>query len=337
MKKVLSVMLAAAMLASMAAGCQSSSGAASVAGTASEGSDTASTAAAGTANSGKKIKVGSTVYYYTEFITLMAKGMKREAAQEGVDLTILDANNDAQKQLSQVENLIAQKVDVIVVAAVDTDAIVPAVAMCKKANIPLVAVNMLINTKEPYYYVGPNDVQAGEEEMQACIDAMGGKGNIVILQGPIGTSAQLQRSEGNHNVLKKYPDVKVLAEQPANWDRSQALTLTENWLQAFPDKIGGIVAHNDEMAMGALKAIQAKGLKTPITGVDAIKDGCLSIKNQTPFIATVYQNADMEGSLGVKTAIQIARGQKPEKEKNYIDMELMTKDNVSKLLTTIYQ
>ena len=148
MKKVLSVMLAAAMLASMAAGCQSSSGAASVAGTASEDSDTASTAAAGTANSGKKIKVGSTVYYYTEFITLMAKGMKREAAQEGVDLTILDANNDAQKQLSQVENLIAQKVDVIVVAAVDTDAIVPAVAMCKKANIPLVAVNMLINTKE---------------------------------------------------------------------------------------------------------------------------------------------------------------------------------------------
>ena len=335
MKRILSIALAAAMLASVV-GCQSSSGTASTAGAASGSTNTSGTVATA-GKSGKKITVGSTVYYYTEFITLMAKGMKREAAAEGADLTILDAGNDAQKQLSQVENLIAKKVDVILVAAVDTDAIVPAIDMCKKANIPLVAVNMLFNTKEPYYYVGPNDVQAGEKEMQTCIDAIGGKGNVVILQGPIGTSAQLQRSEGNHNVLKKYPNVKVLAEQPANWDRSQALTLTENWLQAFPGKINGIVAHNDEMGMGALKAIQAKGLKIPITGVDAIKDGCLSIKNQTPFLATVYQNADLEGSLGVKTSIQVAKGEKPEKEKNYIDMELITKDNVDKLLTSIYK
>lgn len=341
MKRILSMVLAVVMLASATMGC--STGAASSAGNtqgaASEaaGSSEAAGTATSTAASGKKIKVGCSVYYYTEFITLMAKGIKREADSEGADVTVLDANNDAQKQISQIENLIAKKVDVILVAAVDADAIVPAIDMCKKANIPLVAVNMLINTKEPYYYVGPNDVQAGEEEMQACIDAIGGKGNIVILQGPIGTSAQLQRSEGNKNVLKKYPSVKVLAEQPANWDRSQALTMTENWIQAFPNKIDGIVSHNDEMAMGALKATQAKGLKLPITGVDAIKDGCQSIKNGTPFIATVYQNADLEGSLGVKTAIQVAKGEKPAKEKNYIDMELMTKDNVDKLLTTIYK
>lgn len=337
MKKVLSMILATAMFAAICFGCSSSSATSSA--TSSEDSSktgTASTASA-TGTSGKKITVGCSVYYYSEFITLMANGMKSEAANEGADLTILDANNDAQKQISQVENLIAKKVDVILVAAVDTDAIVPAIEMCKKANIPLVAVNMLMNTDKSYYYVGPNDVQAGEEEMQALIDKIGGKGNIVILEGPIGTSAQLQRLEGNKNVLKKYPDVKVLAEQPANWDRSQALTMTENWLQAFPNKIDGIVAHNDEMALGALQAVQAKKLSTPITGVDAIKDGCQSIKGGSNFFATVYQDAGLEGSLGVKTGIQLAKGETPEKEKNYIDMKLITKDNADDLLTTIYK
>ncbi len=243
----------------------------------------------------KKITVGATVYYMTEFITLMVEGMKAEAADLGIELVILDADNDASKQLSQVENLIAKKVDVILVAAVDADAIVPALDMAEAAGIPLTGVNMLINTDRKYYYAGPNDVEAGELEAQYIIDKIGGKGNVVILEGPIGTSAQLQRLEGNMNVLKKNPDVKILAQKPANWNRAEALTLTENWLQTYPDQIDGIIAHNDEMALGAIQALEAKGLKDkiPVAAVDAIKDACQAIKDGR-MEATVFQDAALE-------------------------------------------
>ena len=156
----------------------------------------------------------------TEFITLMVEGMEEKAEELGCDLVMLDAQNDAQMQITQVENLIAQNVDVIVVAAVDSDAIVPALEMCENADIPLVGVNMLINTEEEYHYVGPDDVLAGELEMQHAIDAIGGEGNVVILEGPIGQSAQIQRLEGNMNVLNEYEGkVELLAQQTANWSR----------------------------------------------------------------------------------------------------------------------
>ncbi len=286
----------------------------------------------------KKLKIGCTVYYMSEFATLMKEGIEKQAKEEGAELIFLDANRDVNKQISQVENLIAQKVDVLIVAAVDSDGIVPALQMAKGANIPLVGLNMLINTKEPYLYAGPNDVEAGELEMKYAIDKIGGKGNIAILEGPIGTSAQMQRHEGNHNILKKYPDVKVVAEQPANWSREEALRLTENWIQAFNGKIDAVVSHNDEMAIGAIQALEAKGLKNkiPVTGVDAIKDACMRI-GEGKMDATVFQDADAEGRLGVKIAVKAAKGEKIEKNMNLIKMELITKENVNKLLDGIYK
>lgn len=286
----------------------------------------------------KKITIGCTVYYMSEFVTLMKNGIESEAKKQNADLVFLDANNDVNKQLSQIENLIAQKVDVLLVAAVDSDAIVPALDKAKSANIPLVGLNMLINTKDEYYYAGPDDVKAGELEMQAAIDKIGGKGNILILEGPIGVSAQTQRLEGNHNILKKYPDVKVLAEKTANWSRAEALSLTENWLQTFGGKINAIVAHNDEMALGAIQALDAKGLKDkiPVTGVDAIKDACVSIKNGEQNM-TVYQDAGLEGSLGVQIAAKLARGEAVDKKMNLIEMKVINKDNVDELLNTIYK
>jgi ribose transport system substrate-binding protein/inositol transport system substrate-binding protein len=284
----------------------------------------------------KEITIGSTVYYMSEFITLMVEGMKAEADELGVKLTILDAGNDASNQLNQVENLIASKVDVILVAAVDADAIVPALDMAEQAGIPLTGVNMLMNTDKPYYYAGPNDVEAGELEAQYVVDALGGKGNVVILEGPIGTSAQLDRLQGNMNVLKNYPDIKILAQKPANWNREQALNTMENWLQTYPDQINGVISHNDEMALGAIQALEAKGMKLPVGSVDAIKDACQAIK-EGRLDATVFQDAVLEGRLGVRVAYQVATGQPPAERLNFIKMELITKDNVDTLLSTIYK
>ena len=249
-KKILAVLLVIGMVTGILLGCSTGTEEKS------KGDDKQET-------SSKKegYTIGCTVYYMTEFVTLMAEGMEKKADELGCDLVMLDAQQDAQNQITQIENLIAQKVDVIIVAAVDSDAILPAMEMCEDAGIPLVGVNMLFNTEEPYHYVGPNDVLAGELEMQNAINEIGGEGNVVILEGPIGQSAQIQRLEGNENVLDKYKGkIEVLADQTANWSREEALTLVENWLESFSGKIDAIVAHNDEMALGAIQALEAAGL-----------------------------------------------------------------------------
>ena len=316
--KTLTIALSLIMVAGLFAGCGASK--------------------ATTATQKKRIKIGVDVYYMSEFITLMKEGVVSEAKAQGADIVFLDANNDINTQISQVQNLITQKCDVLLIASVDPNGIAPAVAAAKKANIPVVGVNMIINSKDTTAYVGPNDVQAGEEEMQAAIDKIGGKGNIVILQGPIGISAQIQRDEGNHNILKKYPNVKLLSEQTANWNRNEALKLTENWLQSNPGKINAIVAHNDEMALGAIAALKEKGLlsKVVVTGIDAINDGCKAVKNGE-LTATVYQNANFEGSEGVKAAILAAKHETIAKKNNLIDMKVINKANVDDLLSTIYK
>lgn len=327
-KRILAVLLVAGMVAGMLLGC-------------STGTEEKSSGEEKQETSSEKdgsYTIGCTVYYMTEFVTLMVEGMEQRADKLGCDLVMLDAQQDAQNQITQVENLIAQKVDVIIVAAVDSDAILPAMEMCEDAGIPLVGVNMLFNTEEPYHYVGPDDVLAGELEMQNAIDAIGGEGNIVILEGPIGQSAQIQRLEGNQNVLDKYKGkIEVLADQTANWSREEALTLVENWLESFSGQIDAIVAHNDEMALGAIQALEAAGLtdKIVVTGVDAILDGCNAVKDGT-LLGTVYQDAELEGSEAVQKAYDVLEGKVTEKELSYIDMKWITKDNVDELLTTVY-
>lgn len=327
-KRILAVLLVAGMVAGMLLGC--STGTEEKSG-GEEKQETSSEKDGG-------YTIGCTVYYMSEFVTLMVEGMEQRADKLGCDLVMLDAQQDAQNQITQVENLIAQKVDVIIVAAVDSDAILPAIEMCEDAGIPLVGVNMLFNTEEPYHYVGPDDVLAGELEMQNAIDAIGGEGNIVILEGPIGQSAQIQRLEGNQNVLDKYKGkIEVLADQTANWSREEALTLVENWLESFSGQIDAIVAHNDEMALGAIQALEAAGLtdKIVVTGVDAILDGCNAVKDGT-LLGTVYQDAELEGSEAVQKAYDVLEGKVTEKELTYIDMKWITKDNVDELLTTVY-
>lgn len=329
-KRLLSMILVLAMAASMLMGCTT--------GTESSSEGSEKTEEKSEKKDGGGYTIGCTVYYMTEFITLMVDGMEEKAKELGCDLVMLDAQNDAQNQITQVENLIAQKVDIIVVAAVDSDAIVPAIEMCEEANIPLVGVNMLINTDQPYHYVGPDDVLAGELEMQHAIDEIGGKGNVVILEGPIGQSAQIQRLEGNMKVLKKYEGkVELLAQQTANWSREEALSLVENWIETFGGKINAVVAQNDEMALGAIQALEAAGVKDKVvvTAVDAIKDGCNAVK-EGKLLGTVYQDAALEGQEAVQKAYDVLEGTVTEKKLDYIDMPWITTENVDDLLTTIY-
>jgi inositol transport system substrate-binding protein len=242
-----------------------------------------------------------------------------------------DARGDAPRQVSQVENFIAQKVDVILLSPTDTHACVPAVTAANEAGIPIMIVNASIdNVDEAICYVGCNDISAGEMEMEYIAERLGGKGNIVVLQGPDGNSAAVNRTIGIANVLKKYPGIKLLAQQPANWDIELAMTTIENMLQTMD--IDAIVSENDEMALGAVKAIQGQSVEKNILiiGVDAIADGLKAVNDGT-MIATVLQDAEAIAAKTIEIAYKVAAGESVDKEYE-IPYKIIDKENIAEYL-----
>ena len=195
----------------------------------------------------KTYHVGAAVYGLKgEFMQLWANSLKEHPlVKDGtVKVTIYDGKYDALTQNNQFDTMITQKMDGILFVAIDAQAGAEAVNKAYAAKIPVVGSNTRVKTDKLTSYVGSNDVIAGEMEAESVIKAMGGKGNVVILEGPIGQSAQIERRKGNENVLAKYKDVKVLEMKTANWSRAEALSLMENWLTAHSGKINGIIGQN---------------------------------------------------------------------------------------------
>ena len=266
-----------------------------------------------------------------EFIVNIAKAVEAKAKDLDVTLIESDGQGKAEVQISQVENFIAQHVDAILLIPFDKEGCVPAVQKAVAAKIPLVVFNAQVaNVDLANTYVGSDDIEAGRIEMQYIADLLKGKGNIAIIHGPNGHSAEVQRTEGNKEILKKYPDIKVLFEQTANWDRAQALSLTENWLQTGRP-LNAVVAQNDEMALGAYKAIEAAGKakEIPVIGIDAIADALKSVKDGK-MAATVFQDAHGQGATAVEMAVKILKGEDVPKLVN-IPFKLITKENVDSL------
>lgn len=325
MKKLSMLFMVAAVSLMSLAACTSGTKEDNTAGN----SSTASTAAVSTATTqtDKKIVIGMTLYSLkNEFTVRLSNAAKKKAEELGVELKIYDGNYDPNTQINQVETMISDGVNAIILNPQDAKACAVAVDKAAAANIPVIGVNTRVDSDKLASYVGSKDVYAGELEMQAIADKIGGKGNIVILDGPLGQSAQLERTQGIQNVLKKYPDIKVLAEKTANWSRSEAMTVMENWLQAF-DKIDAVVGENDEMALGARQAIEAKKLDIPTIGVDGITDALNAVEKGT-LIASIFQDGAGQGSKALEIAAEAAKGNKIDKE-YWIDFEPVTKNNVA--------
>jgi putative xylitol transport system substrate-binding protein len=210
--------------------------------------------------------------------------------------------------------MITQKFDAIIFVPMDIEAGAAAVQAAHDAGIPVVGSNARVNSDLLTSYVGSNDVEAGELEAKAVLDKMGCKGNLVILEGPIGQSGQIQRLEGNEKALKACPDVKVLEKQTANWSRAEAQTLMENWLTSHPGQINGVIGQNDEMALGAIEAIKAANLKVEdfaIAGVDGVTDAINAVKRGE--MASILQDANAQAQGALDVAIKAAnKDAKPE-------------------------
>ena len=271
-------------------------------------------------------RIGVSVYDMSSFITAGKEGMDQYAKDNNIELVWNSANLDVSTQANQVDSMINQGVDAIIVVPVQADSLGPQVASAKAKNIPLVPVNAALDSKEIAGNVQPDDVAVGEQEMQMMADALGGRGNIVVLQGPLGQSGELQRTEGINNVLRKYPDIKVLAMDTANWKRDEAVNKMKNWISGFGDQINGVVAENDDMGLGALQALKESGRTVPIVGIDGIEDGLNAVKSGE-FIGTSLQNGTVELAAGLAVANALAKGEQVDTEPVYV-MPAITKENV---------
>ena len=265
-----------------------------------------------------------------QFQVYVMDGMKEVAGTDAnIEVVYMDGKYDAGRQLRQAENLIAQNVSALVLMAVDSVAAQPILTSAEDAGIPVVLVNRkLPNQDYAVAYVGSEDIVAGQIEMSAVAQALGGKGRIVILEGTYGHEPQVQRKRGYDNVLKKYPDIEVVATQTGKWYRNEAMAVMENWLQADM-AIDAVVAQNDEMALGALKAIEDVGLlgKIVIAGIDATPEALKYVKEGKLNI-TVFQDAKGQGRTAIDVASEVARGNTVEKE-ILIPFELVTPETAN--------
>ena len=272
-------------------------------------------------------RIGVTVYDMSSFITAGKEGMDQYAKDNNIELVWNSANNDVSTQANQVDSLINQGVDAIIVVPIQADSLGPQVTSAKEKGIPILAVNAALDNPDVSGSVQPDDVAAGEQQMQMMADKLGGRGNIVILQGPLGQSGEIWRTEGINNVLKKYPDIKVLAMDTANWKRDEAVNKMKNWISGFGPQINGVVAENDDMGLGALQALKEAGrTDVPIVGIDGIEDGLNAVKSGE-FIGTSLQNGTVELAAGLAVANALVKGEDVDTEPVYI-MPAITQENV---------
>ena len=289
--------------------------------------------ACSTSQKSDKVKIGVTLMdFSTEFGIGLKDYMTAKADAMGdVELTVVDAGDDAAKQLQQVETFISQKVDAIIMQPQEQEACSPAIDKAKAAGIPIINCNSLTIT-EPDAYVGSNDSESAEIAMTYIAEQLGGKGNVLMMHGHPGQTAEVKRTEGAMDILAQNPDMTLLDEQTADWDRAEAMTLMENWIQAYGDQINAVFCQNDEMALGALNALVQAGKKDNVlvVGVDAIDDALQSVKDGK-MDATVYQDCKGQAEGAIEAAYKLAKGESVEKE-ILIPFILVTTENVDEYL-----
>ncbi len=242
------------------------------------------------------------------FFVSVQEGAQAEADRLGVDLVVTDAQNDLATQVSDVQDLISQNVDALLINPVDSAGIVPAVNQANEAGIPVFAIDRAIDTSggaQVEAQIASDNVFGGRLQARFVADALGGEGNVVELEGIPGTSAARDRRQGFEDELAEIaPDMEIIASQPAGFDQAEAVTVMQNILQANPNQIDAVVAANDQMALGALQAIQQADATRPngerivIVGFDAIDPALEAIRNGN-MDATIAQQPSLMGQLGV--------------------------------------
>ncbi|MBB6244313.1 ribose ABC transporter substrate-binding protein RbsB [Rhodanobacter sp. MP1X3] len=309
-------LLAVSALTLLAAACSQQ-------GPADSSAPSAASSSAPAAAAGKTIGLALSTQNNPFFVALK-DGAQKEAAVDGYTLTVVDAQDDPAKQISSVEDLIQKKVSVILLNPTDSSALAGAVKEANNAHIPVITLDRSVDSGQVVTHIASDNVAGGDDAAKFLIKALDNKGNVIELQGVPGTSAARDRGEGFDDGIKG-SGLKIIAQQPANFDRAQGLSVTENLLQAHPD-VQAIFAQNDEMALGAVRALDgAKRANVLVVGFDGTPDGIQAVKDGK-IAAIVAQQPQLIGQLGVKSAKSVIDGQTVE-AKISVPLKLVTKDN----------
>ncbi|HEY8374504.1 MAG TPA: substrate-binding domain-containing protein [Pseudonocardiaceae bacterium] len=261
------------------------------------------------------------------FFVQLKEGAEEAARELGVTLTVLDAQNDAVNQVNQVQTAVTQGVKAVVINPVDSDQAAPAAKAAENAGVPVVAADRSINNATVVSTVASDNVQGGQLAAEALAQAMGGGGEVVVLQGVPGASASRERGQGFQEGVAQQAGLNVVATQPADFDRAKGLDVMTNLLQAHPN-VKGVFAENDEMALGAIKALGDRaGQDVVVVGFDGTPDGLAAIE-AGQLAASIAQQPREIGRQAVEQAVRAARGEQTQ-QTIQVPVKVVTKENVA--------
>ncbi len=251
------------------------------------------------------------------FFVDLKKGVEKEAKKLGYEVVVLDSQNDPAKEVSNMEDITVKNVDLVLLNPVDSDSAVASVMIANNADLPVMTVDRIANGGKVASHIASDNIAGGDMAAKFLIDKLGNKGNIVELEGIAGSSATRDRGKGFEDGIKG-SNLKIVSKQSADFDRTKGLTVMENIIQS-QGKIDAVFAQNDEMALGASKALADANMKDVlVVGFDATDDAVDAVK-KGDMAATVAQQPIIIGETAVKEANKYLQG---EKVKDFVPVKL---------------
>lgn len=279
-----------------------------------------SLAVSGTALAKETIALAVSTLDNPFFVTLK-DGAQKKADELGYKLVVLDSQNDPAKELANVEDLTVRGVKVLLINPTDSEAVVNAVKMANRNKIPVITLDRGAVAGDVVSHIASDNVAGGKMAGGFIAEKLGAGAKVIQLEGIAGTSAARERGEGFKQAIDAHK-FDVLASQPADFDRTKGLNVMENLLASKGD-VKAVFAQNDEMALGALRAINAANKKVLVVGFDGTDDGVKAVQTGK-MAATIAQQPDLIGALGVVTADKVLKGEKVE-AKIPVDLKVIHK------------
>ena len=244
------------------------------------------------------------------FFVDLKSGIESEAKKLGYNVVVLDSQNDPAKEVSNMEDISVKNVDVVLLNPVDSDSAIASVMVANNLDLPVITVDRAANGGKVVSHVASDNVEGGKMAAQYVVDQLDGKGNIVELEGIAGSSATRDRGAGFDNEIKN-SNLNIITKQSADFDRTKGLSVMENIIQSKGD-IDAVFAQNDEMALGALKALQDANMNDVlVVGFDATDDAVASVQKGN-MAATIAKQPKLIGETAVDLAHRFLSGEKVE-------------------------
>ncbi|MEE6075154.1 ribose ABC transporter substrate-binding protein RbsB [Avibacterium paragallinarum] len=240
------------------------------------------------------------------FFVTLKEGAEKEADKLGYNLVVLDSQNDPAKELANVEDVTVRGAKVLLINPTDSTAVASAVRMANQKNIPVITLDRGAAQGKVVSHIASDNVAGGKMAGDFIAEKLGDNAKVIQLEGIAGTSAARERGEGFKQAVEAHK-FDVLASQPADFDRTKGLNVMENLLTAQPN-VQAVFAQNDEMALGAIRAVQAANKSVLIVGFDGTDDGVKAVKSGK-LAATIAQQPALIGALGVQTADKVIKGE----------------------------